>query len=147
MPAEVPKDLPRGKVGQCYDHCVANLLMPVQRRKYKYVEGITRDPRDPRRWVLHAWITDGKRAFDLTWGQMTPIGMVPILTDYIGIEMPIKKVAAFMLDTEYAGVFANAWRSPEQARECVPGMPVEKISVEFYLPVEYGSPRDTTRLL
>lgn len=131
-PANLPADIPRMKLKMCFDNAVSIAIDG----KYRYVEGLTRDPRTRDRWVLHAWLTDDSGvAYDPTWGQLTPVGFAPILTDYIGIEMPTERVAAFMLGTEYASVFANAWRDPALARECLADLPVEKISSEFFIEI------------
>ena len=128
-PASLPEGVFRMKLHHCFDNCASVAIDG----KYRYVEGLVRDPRSRDRWVLHAWLTDGEHAFDPTWGMITPAGWTPILTEYIGFEMPFDRVARFMHRTQYAGIFANAWRDPSLARECLADLPVEKISSEFFI--------------
>jgi len=124
-PALLPDDIERGKLGRCSD----NALMGAMRSggRYTYVEGLAWGPKHGC-WILHAWLTDGEHAFDPTWyavdKQTGREAAFP--TVYIGIEMEARKVAEFVMETEYAGVMANAWRNPELARACVPGIPTEK---------------------
>lgn len=127
IPAKLPKGLSRMQFRRCFDNCASVAISG----DLDYVEGLVRDPRNPDRWVLHAWLTDGVHAYDPTWGQISPVGFLPILTDYIGIEIRIRPLATFMLKTEYASVFANAWRDPELALKCCPGLPIGKIPSSF----------------
>lgn len=112
-PALLPADIPRGPVGTCFDwnalQCAR--LYP----KYQYVEGIATNPEDPKKWVLHAWLTDGENAFDPTWMATRDADgkEFPVPSRYIGIIMPIHDVATFMRMTEYQGVLANRHRAPE----------------------------------
>ncbi len=78
-----------------------------------------------KKFVLHAWLTDGEFAFDPTWkafDKETGKEVAPTPVNYIGIEMDIKLVAEFMLETGYQGIFANGWRSDALAREIL-GLP------------------------
>lgn len=88
--------------------------------KYRYVEGMAMDPRDPERWIMHAWLTDadGGRAYDPTWQAIHPrtSQTLPFPTQYIGIEMDMKAVAAFVIKTEYKSVLVNGWRYRSLAR-------------------------------
>lgn len=133
IPAILPKDISRGEIRLCYDNCAARVL---HSKKYKYVEGIVRDPNIDgvaHRWILHAWITDGVHAFDPTWKCLNnKTGEeAPMPTIYIGLEMPIRAVGEFMIETEYGGVCANAWRSPSLAQKCFSKLPANKISTQF----------------
>lgn len=137
LPARLPDGVIRGPVGKCFDVTVVNAL---RRPDLRYVEGIARDPRTENRWVLHAWLTDANplkgMAYDPTWGHDTPIGVLPLLTDYIGIPIEGDLISRFMLSTEYVSVFANGWRDPVRARECFPQIlstliPVDQISNHF----------------
>lgn len=115
-PALLPADIKRGAVGTCFDTSAVNALD----RKYRYVEGIAMSPRSYD-WILHAWLTDGERAYDPTWRALNAQGEeVPVPSAYVGVELEIEAVAGFMLSTEYASVLANAWRDPEQARAILP---------------------------
>lgn len=129
-PGALPEGVKRGPTGQCFD---VSLWNAIRNPGLRYVEGLARDPRKPDRWVLHAWLTDGETAFDPTWRQETPFGSLPILTDYIGVEIDTKKIGRFVLATEYKSVFSNGWREPAIAAECVPGYTFEKISREFFI--------------
>lgn len=108
VPAQCPKDLIRGKIGNCFDH---TLLMALDHPHYKYVEGIAKRPTTGD-WVLHAWLTDGVHAFDTTWGMLFKDGTwLPIPTvEYIGIEIDARAMADFLLATQYKSVLHNGWR-------------------------------------
>lgn len=115
-PAVLPDDIERGVQGICFDWCA---LQAAKNRKYTYVEGIALDPdlarQGIKRWILHAWLTDGKRAYDPTWNAIRDADgkEVPIPTIYIGIPMTIQSVHLFMSMTGYQGLLANRWRLPE----------------------------------
>lgn len=115
IPALLPADIPRGKLGTCFDSCTVIALD----QKYRYVEGIARDPRDRDNWFLHAWVTDGVYAYDPTWQAFNPEGVeIPVPTIYFGVEMPIEAVARFMMKTKYSSIFANRHRAPDLAAKC-----------------------------
>lgn len=114
-PAILPADIERGVQGICFDWCA---LQAVKNRKYTYVEGIALDPdlaqKGIKRWILHAWLTDGKRAYDPTWNAIRDSDgkEFPLPTVYLGIPMAIQAVVTFMRMTGYQGVLANRWRLP-----------------------------------
>lgn len=112
IPAPLPEDIPRGKVGDCFDHCILVALTG----RYRYVEGIARAPDNKGQWILHSWLTDGVNAYDPTWHMEDGEGRIyPVNTEYVGVEMDAKDVVRFMIVTGYRSVFANAWRNPELA--------------------------------
>lgn len=117
--------MPRGRVGHCFDTC---LLAAFKNDKWRYVEGMAENPRDYSEWILHAWLTDGRWAFDLTWRGYFGLKEVPLPVRYVGIEMDKRKVAAFVLKTGYCGVLANAWRFPDIARSILPTAPLVKVN-------------------
>lgn len=123
-PALSPQDVTRGRVGDCYDTCVLNAL----KQKYRYVEGIAQNPMHPDQWMPHAWLTDGKFAYDPTWRAVINDKEAPVPTMYIGFEIPIEAIARFMTRTKYKSILANAWRSPELAKECIPSLPEELLT-------------------
>ncbi len=113
--AVLPKDINRGPTGKCFDWCALQAAAHhKQGGKYRYVEGIASDPERPGEWILHAWLTDGIHAFDPTWAAIHDVTgkEVPIPARYIGIEMPILKVARFMNITGYQSAIGNHWRAP-----------------------------------
>lgn len=124
QPALLPEGIERGRVGKCFDTC---MMAAMRNRNLRYVEGIAmtvagRDMLDKLKgkWILHSWLTDGEKAYDPTWLAKDPHGNeVPMPTAYIGIEMDIKDVAAFVSNTEYAGVIANRHRNPELAKAAI----------------------------
>lgn len=124
-PALLPDDIERGRMGHCFDNALITAMRSGGR--YTYVEGLAWNPRHGC-WMLHAWLTDGEYAFDPTWYALdNRTGKeAPFPTVYIGIEMEARKVADFVMETEYAGVVVNAWRNPTLARACAPGIPTEK---------------------
>lgn len=121
-PAITPKDITRGAIGECFDTSAANAL----EEKYIYVEGIALRPGTENEWILHAWLTDGKMAYDPTWKADFQGQEIPVPTTYLGIPMAIKDVAKFMLETRYASIFANAFRNPKLAEIACPGIPTKK---------------------
>lgn len=111
-PALLPKDIRRGRLGNCFDECA--LASMNSRGQYRYVEGVAIAAMDNKP-VLHAWLTDGKKAFDPTWRatDKTTDKDVAFPGVYFGIEMDIRLVMQFMLETGYQGVLANGHRSPQ----------------------------------
>lgn len=108
-PAVLPKDIARGKVGECFDWCI---VQAICHPKYTYVEGLAREPGNDR-WILHAWLTDGEHAFDPTWGAFDNSGReLPMPSEYLGLTMDTKLVVSFMKRTGYQGVLANRDRAP-----------------------------------
>ncbi len=116
-----PGDEFRGKVGDCYD----SSMIVALRGKYRYVEGIARNPKDPEDWILHAWVTDGENAYDPTWSAAIFGKVIPVPTVYIGIELPMETVAAFVIaNGGYKGVLPNAFKWPHLAKEVIKNLPV-----------------------
>ena len=122
IPAIVPSELERGRVGDCFDW---TLIQAMLNPKYKYVEGIARRPSNGD-WVLHAWLTDGVHAFDLTWGMyfgksreeaIKANRVLPCPTEYIGIEMETKGVIDFYKSTQYKSVLHNGWRDEQRSEK------------------------------
>lgn len=115
IPRLLPHDIPRGKFAHCFDNCAKVALD----RKYRYVEGVAQNPKTGE-WIMHAWLTDGKYAYDPTWKAYDDAGQeIPFPSLYIGREMEVERVAAFMMQTQYAGIFPNAHRAPRAAREAI----------------------------
>lgn len=113
--AVLPKELPRGRIGDCFDHCILLAMMFPQ---YRYVEGIAKVP-NKKDWIYHAWLTDekGEVAYDPTWHAKdeSEEDVGTFMIHYIGVVMDTKKVADFMLETKYKAVLKNYWRAPELA--------------------------------
>lgn len=126
VPALLHPELERGRIGLCFDTCIKNAL--YTKEKFKYVEGIGFHPQ-LKIWILHAWLTDGVHAFDPTWRAFDKQkNDIVIPTQYIGIELPLKGVATFMVKTEYQGVIANAWMAPKLANAIMPApLPLEAL--------------------
>lgn len=124
-PALLPPEISRGETGKCFDTSLIEALRSSGR--YRYVEGVAmayagRDMLDKLKgtWVLHGWLTDGVHAFDPTWYALDPQKVeVPFPGIYIGIEMDPMRAAAFVRETEYQGVLANAWRNPKLAEKAI----------------------------
>ena len=112
IPAIAPKHLERGKVGDCFDTCV----LAAVRHGVKYVEGAARNPLT-KEWILHAWVTDGVHAWDLTWQANINGVEQPVPTEYIGLEMDTRLVVDFMRATKYKGILDNAWRDLERVNK------------------------------
>lgn len=115
--ATLPKEIPRGPVGDCFDWCIVVALKFPQ---YEYVEGIVYNP-IAKKWIYHAWLTDGTHAFDPTWKAVNDDGAeIPLhMMHYIGVQMDKTKVADFMRETEYKAVLKNYWRNKDLARAAV----------------------------
>lgn len=113
IPAIVPDNLVRGRVGDCFDHTLVQAL----ESGFQYVEGIAKRP-TTNDWVIHAWLTDGIHAFDLTWGMYFGKGKVlPLPTEYIGIEISKHGMASFCLKTKYKSVLHNGWRNEDMSEK------------------------------
>lgn len=105
-PALLPEHIHRGRVGECFDTCT----ILANRHGLIYVEGIARVNKG--KWIHHAWLTDGVRAYDPTWRCLNLKGEeYPIPGEYIGIEMDVKDVAAFMIKTGYCSILANGHKN------------------------------------
>lgn len=118
IPAIVPPELPRGRVGDCFDWTLVQAMM---NRKYKYVEGVAKRPSNDE-WVLHAWLTDGEHVFDLTWGMYfkDKTVVLPLPTLYYGVEMETSAVVDFYRSVKYKSVLWNGWRDEERAKKILP---------------------------
>ena len=123
VPAIVPSEITRGRVGDCFDWTLVQAL--IHYPKYKYVEGIAKRPSNGE-WVLHAWLSDGVHAFDLTWGAyfgksreeaIKNNRVLPCPTEYIGIAMDAKDVADFYRAVEYKSVLHNGWRDEQRSEK------------------------------
>lgn len=101
--ASLPGDIQPGTPGQCFDW---SMYQAMDLGKYHYVEGLAKLPAD-KGWTLHAWLSDGKHAFDPTWVGRLGGGK------YIGIEIPLPVLLPFIRQTEYQGMIVNRWRAPE----------------------------------
>ena len=113
IPKLAPKNIKRGKVGDCFDTSIIAAL----KHNLKYVEGMARNPHTGE-WILHAWVSDGVHAFDLTWYAENAYGeMFAVQTEYVGVEMDTMLVCDFMKATGYKSVFNNAWRDQERANK------------------------------
>lgn len=116
-PALLPAAIKRGVPGDCFDWC---MIQAIENPSFRYVEGLAQDPKDPENFVYHAWLTDGKYAFDPTWMATDDNGRelrLPIA--YIGIEFDMMEVAKFVAATEYKAVLANHWRAPELSKPMI----------------------------
>jgi len=118
VPAVLPKDIPRGQVGDCFDHCL--LQVSTIAADYWYVEGLAK-PHDSDRWILHAWITDGKHAFDPTWLAMENDSgkEIPMKAEYKGIAMHTIDVIRFVRATGYKSVLGNFYMDEDLAASCL----------------------------
>jgi len=116
-PALLPKEIPRGKVGDCFDFCLA---LCVTHPEYRYVEGLVFIN---NKWIYHAWLTDseGILAYDPTWKAVTKEGkeMPLFMAKYFGVVMDTKKVMEFYTTTEYKALLKNYWRDKKLAEECI----------------------------
>ena len=118
IPSRRLTDIPSGKVGDCFDHCLISVLT---RSHLKYVEGIAINPLDRTEWILHAWLSDGLYAYDPTWLAKDKEGKeIPVPTLYIGIPFETRAVAKFVSETEYKSIMANGWRCRMLADEMLP---------------------------
>ena len=110
----LPEELIRGKVGDCFDWCLALAKMFP---KYKYVEGGAFINGE---WHHHAWLTeDGKTALDPTWSAKTKEGKyIPLtMVHYVGVVMDNDAVMEFVLKTGYKAILKNHYRNHELAKK------------------------------
>ncbi len=112
----LPKEIPRGEIGDCFDHCLA---IAKTFSKYKYVEGLALVN---KKWIYHAWLTEEGQeqlALDPTWyavnkqGERVPLEMI----QYIGVKMDTELVMEFVLKTGYKAVLKNYYRDKELAQK------------------------------
>lgn len=111
----LPKEIPRGKVGDCFDWC---LVLALKHPEYQYCEGMVLIQ---GKWYYHAWLTkDGMTAVDPTWmaidnktNEEIPLSMA----HYIGVKMDKMLVVEFMKKTEYKAVMKNYFRAPDIAQK------------------------------
>jgi len=112
--SQLPSEIPRGAVGDCFDHCLAVAMMFPE---YQYVEGLAFIN---KRWIYHAWLAkDGISAFDPTWRAVDKDGKEVALSmvHYIGVKMDKKLVMEFVLATGYKAVLKNYWRKKDLAEK------------------------------
>jgi len=122
-PANLPAKMIRGRVGDCFDCSIINAL---KNPDLKYVEGIARSVQTGE-WIYHAWLTNGRDAFDPTWKLVLNGEDHPVPTEYIGITMETNDVAEFMLATEYKAVLENGWRNPDVANKILTNQHLPKL--------------------
>lgn len=110
-PAVLPSDIDRGRLGDCFDHC---LIQALKSDKYDYVEGFATDPNNPEGdMLLHAWLTDGVHAFDPTWIATDDNGIErPFPSIYMGLVIDKKIVARWVMQTKYKCFLANRDLNP-----------------------------------
>ncbi len=115
--ALLPDDLERGKIGDCFEHCLFSAFLSQRvnnKRAYYYVEGIAGC--EAIGFAHHAWLTDGNHAYDPTWyvicddsGKRVDISMF----SYFGIELGAVDTLRFFKETGYKGFLNNRERAPE----------------------------------
>lgn len=113
--AGLPAEIPRGAVGNCFDHCLAVATMFPE---YQYVEGLAFIN---KKWIYHAWLAkDGINAFDPTWkavDNLTGKEVALSMVHYIGVKLDKKLVMDFVLKTGYKAVLKNYYRDKELAEK------------------------------
>ena len=93
--SKLPKDIRRGRTGECYANCFHNFT-DTPKEKYRYCEGFAVGVFP----VLHAWLIDSRdRVIDPTW-------MIPG-TEYFGIEFTRHTVYRMAAKTKFYGIIAN----------------------------------------
>lgn len=112
IPALPPSKFRRGEVGTCFDTC----LVAAMQHGVKYVEGFAKNPIS-KKWILHAWVTDGVHAYDLTWQAFLEGQEIPVPTEYRGVEMDTKLVADFVVSTGFKCILRNAPKDYKLARK------------------------------
>ena len=112
--SKLPDEIPRGAVGDCFDHCLAIATMFPE---YHYVEGLAFID---NKWIYHAWLAkDNINAFDPTWRAVDKDGKEVSLSmvHYIGVKMDKKLVMDFVLNTGYKAVLKNYYRNKKLAEQ------------------------------
>ena len=112
IPTVAPKYMERGKVGECFDAS----LLAAYKYNLKYVEGLAYNPIN-KRWILHAWVSDGKHAFDLTWRAYKDGVEVPMPTKYYGVELDKYLVAEFIKKVGYNCILKSGYRNKTIAQK------------------------------
>lgn len=123
-PGTKPAKLTFGDIGSCYDTCI---LAVLKNPELYYVEGVAKPP-GYTKWVPHAWVSDGKLAFDLTWKAFQGDTPVPVPAEYVGIIIPTTKAAMFYSETRYKAIIMNAWRDPFLAKEALGAYPYDQVA-------------------
>lgn len=115
-PALLPDDIERGKTGDCFDHCIMEVVR--SKGKYFYCEGIAYIH---GKWIHHAWMTDakGQYAYDPTWRATdTNEREVPLkMVNYLGAVLETSLVVEFLIKTEYKSPLANHKKAPDIAQK------------------------------
>lgn len=120
----VPKGLPRYRtVGDCHRNCQNAVLAD---NRLTYVEGAAHTSIGV--WMGHAWVTmDGVHAIDLTWrgqrarlfrkgyGKDDATAIMHPASEYVGVEIPTKDVAKFMVANGYHALFLDQWIAQREA--------------------------------
>lgn len=115
----LPADIPRGKLGDCFDWCLA--IAARSNGKYRYCEGMARPMygTKSKKWIHHAWLSDetGMYAYDPTW-RAEKDGKETILPAfYIGAVCDLHTVMEFVTKTGFKSPFANADKDMDAARK------------------------------
>lgn len=107
IPAKLPRNIKRGRIGDCFDTCMDNLIR--DQGSFGYVEGIaTTGGQD----YYHSWITDsyGRYSYDPTWfaiDNKTGEETAPHTTTYKGLIFWPPDVFWFVRATTFKGVLIN----------------------------------------
>lgn len=109
-PAPLPDDIQRGELNRCFDNSI--IQATKTHGKYTYVEGIAYYQGEA---YVHAWLTDGKHAFDPTWVAEDSKGN--FIGDqvwlYQGLPFALDMAAMYFISTGLQGILANRERDPE----------------------------------
>lgn len=113
----VPKDIRKGKLRDCFDHCLIEALR--SNGKYRYCEGLVYVK---GQWIHHAWLTDatGLYAFDPIWkvvDDQTGAELPFFFGDYVGVILDLALVVEFVQKTQYKSPLANHDKDSELAQK------------------------------
>lgn len=113
LPADLPDDLHYGEPGHCFDNCLLAALRSDG--KYRYCEGIGIMFDEA---FVHAWLTDGEHAYDLTWRAVYKDGKTRAAPAvYKGVELDTEACARMVRSSGYAGIVGNRTMRPGLYKE------------------------------
>jgi hypothetical protein len=103
LPAgRLPDDLEYGQPGECFATCL--LAAIASNGKYRYCEGVGIFMDEA---YVHAWLTDGLFAYDLTWRIELEDRPIAVSAGYKGHELDLEACRRFVMSSRRGGIVPN----------------------------------------